>query len=202
MKSIYEEKKSDVGNQKKQFMTSKINFERKLEIAEEKLINGIIDDAAFTKIKVRYREQIDGVEDEMHKLDQTKNLKIDVIQDVLALMRNIGKTYEKAPDDLKRLYLGLFWDQFKAEDKLVVEAIKSPIVLGLEATGALIWNTTQKPDPIKDRAFEKEINTTDDSVILRPIRGRGRNKSIPTSTSPYPVILSSEKGAYRESNPN
>lgn len=202
MRDIYEEKKSDVGNQKKQFMTSKINFERKLEIAEEKLINGIIDDAAFTKIKVRYREQIDGVEDEMHKLDQTKNLKIDVIQDVLALMRNIGKTYQKAPDDLKRLYLGLFWDQFKAEDKLIVEAIKSPIVLGLEATGALIWNTTQKPDPVKDRAFEKGIITTDDSVILSPVRGRGRNVSIRQTKLPDSVILTPEKGDYWESNPD
>jgi site-specific DNA recombinase len=179
MRSIYEEKKSDVGNQKKHFMTSKINFERKLEIAEEKLINGIIDDTAFTKIKVRYREQIDGVEDEMHKLDQTKNLKIDVIQDVLALMRNIGKTYEKAPTDLKRLYLGLFWDQFRAEDKVIVEATKSPIVLGLEATGALIWNTTQKPDQMNDRAFAEDKITTDSSVIISPVRG-----------------------AYRELNPN
>jgi hypothetical protein len=171
MKSIYEEKKSDVGNQKKQFMTSKINFERKLETAEEKLINGIIDDEHLPRSRSRYREQIDGVEDEMHKLDQTKNLKIDVIQDVLALMRNIGKTYQKAPDELKRLYLGLFWDQFKAEDKIIVEATKSPIVLGLEATGALIWNTTQKPDPLENRAFAKENITTDDSVIISPVRG-------------------------------
>ena len=72
------------------------SFENRLRIAEEKRINGIIDDTAFTKIKVRYREQIEGIEDEIHKVDQTKNLKIDVIQDVLALMRNIGKTYEKA----------------------------------------------------------------------------------------------------------
>jgi hypothetical protein len=171
MRSIYEEKKADVGNQKKQFMTSKVNFERKLEIAEEKLINGIIDDAAFTKIKMRYREQIDGIEDEIHKVEQTRNLKIDVIQDVLALMRNIGQTYEKAPTDLKRLYLGLFWDQFKAEDKFIVEATKSPIVRGLEATGALMWNETQKPDPVTDRAFVTEDIATDDTVIISPVRG-------------------------------
>lgn len=118
---------------------------------------GVIDDAEFTKMKLRFREQIDGIEDEMHKLDQTKNLKMDVIQDVLALMRNIGKTYRKAPTELKRLYLGLFWDQFKSEDKIIVEATKSPIVLGLEQTNSLIW---------------KEGNiTTNISVIISPEGG-------------------------------
>lgn len=163
MKNIYESKKSDVGNQKKQFMNSKMSFEHKLEIAEEKLINGVIDDAEFTKMKLRYREQIEGIEDEMHKLDQTKNLKIDVIQDVLALMRNIGKTYRKAPTDLKRLYLGLFWDQFKSEDKVIVEATKSPIVLGLEQTGSLIW--------------KEENITTNISVIISPERGAYRDSN-------------------------
>jgi site-specific DNA recombinase len=202
MRSIYEEKKSDVGNQKKHFMTSKVNFERKLEIAEEKLINGIIDDAAFTKIKVRYREQIEGIEDEIHKVDQTKNLKIDVIQDVLALMRNIGKTYEKAPTDLKRLYLGLFWDQFKAEDKLIVEATKSPIVRGLETTGALVWNTKQKPDQMNDRAFAEDKITTGSSVIISPERGRGRNKSITHNAANKEVITTPTLGGYWESNPD
>ena len=64
-------------------------------------------------------------------------------------------------------------------NQLVTEGTKSPIVLGLEATGALIWNETQKPDPLKNRTFAKENITTDDSVILSPVRG-----------------------AYRESNPN
>lgn len=174
MKSIYEEKKSDIGNQKKQFMISKVNFEHKLEIAEEKLINGIIDDAAFTKIKLRYREQIEGVEDEMQKLERTRNLKVDVIQDVMALIRNIGATYRAVPNELKRLYLGLFWDQFKAEDKFIVEASKSPIVIGLEQTGQLIWNETQKPDLVTDQANVRELITTDDSVITSPVRGAQR----------------------------
>ena len=81
----------------------------------------------------------------------------------------------KPPTDLKRLYLGLFWDQFKAEDKVIVEATKSPIVRGLEATGALVWNTTQKPDSKENRAFAKtnysENITTDETVIISPVRG-------------------------------
>lgn len=70
-------------------------------------------------------------------------------------------------------------DQVKAEDKVVVETTKSPIALGLGATDALIGNTKQKPDLVTDRAFAKENITTDETVIISPVRGD-----------------------YRESNPN
>lgn len=159
MRNIYETKKSQIGNQKKHYLNTKLNFENKLEIAKEKLINGVIDDDTFTKMKIRYREQIDGIDDEMYKLDRTKNLKIDVIQDILALMRDIGNAYKKAPVDLKRLYLGLFFDSFRAENRLIVETVKSPIVLGLEQTGALTW---------------KELAEQTSEVILSPQRGSMR----------------------------
>lgn len=71
-----------------------------------------------------------------------------------------------------------FRGPFKVEEKLIVEAVKSPIVLGLEATGALIWNTKQKPDPLENRAFANGINTTaiekDSTVIISPTRGAHR----------------------------
>ena len=65
----------------------------------------------------------------------------------------------------------MFWDQFKAEEKKIVEAKKSLIVLGLEATGALMWSEMQKPDPVKNRAFAEENITEHQSVIISPVRG-------------------------------
>lgn len=44
-------------------------------------------------------------------------------------------------------------------------------------TGALIWNTTQKPDPLENRAFAAENITTDDSVIISPVRGGYRESN-------------------------
>jgi DNA invertase Pin-like site-specific DNA recombinase len=184
LKVLYEAKKSDVGHRKKQHTTSKFNLEKKLEVAEEKLINGVLSDEEFTKLKKKYREQIDGIEDEIHKLDQTRNLRMDIIQDILLLMRDIGTAYKKAPDELKRLYLGLFWDQFKAEDKKIVEATKSQIVLSLEKAGQLTVKEIeeiQKPDPEnhRDQALvESPLSphlspelAQNSAVTIRPERG-------------------------------
>ncbi len=184
LRTIYESKKADVGNGKKQYMTSKLNVEKKLEVAEEKLINGILSDDEFSRIKKKYREQIDGFEDELHKLDQTKNLKIDVIQEVLLLIRDIGVAYKKAPPDLKRIYLGLFWDHFMAENKKIVSAEKTPIITVLENAGMLTIkdlqeskSETQKPDQT-DRAFVGQYKPSilpfsrpESTVILRPEMG-------------------------------
>lgn len=98
-------------------------------------------------IKNRLREQIENIEEEIYTLDRSKNLKMDVIQEVLALIRNIGATYKKASPELKKLYLGLFWDKFMVAEKKVQEARKSPIVSSLEAIGALRFS----PKPLKGR---------------------------------------------------
>jgi site-specific DNA recombinase len=200
LRTIYESKKSNVSHGKRQYLTSKLNAEKKLEVAEEKLINGILSDEEFTRIKKKYREQIDGLEDEIHKLEMTKNLKIDVIQEVLLLIRDIGKAYKKAPPDLKRIYLGLFWDEFRAEEKGIVSARKSTIVEVLESAGMLTTkelrdaaepqddkpskpSVTQKPDPM-DRVFE----------------GQYTPSILPFSQAESPVILRPERGGQRESN--
>jgi len=149
IRAIYEEKKSDVGNRKKSLLATKINFEKKLETAEEKLINGVLSDEGFTRAKNRHREQINNIQDEIYKLERVKNIKMDVIQDILSLSRNIGRSYKKASPELKRLYLGLFWDSFKAQNKELVEANKAPIVLVLEQAGLIKSKTKQKPVPSK-----------------------------------------------------
>ncbi len=84
-------------------------------MAEEKLISGVLDDTGFSRLKARYRDQIEEIDDSLFKLDRSKNIKIEVIQQVLALVRDIGATYRKASPELKRLYLGLFWERFEAQ---------------------------------------------------------------------------------------
>jgi septation ring formation regulator EzrA len=165
---VYQAKKSNVSTQKKKLTSTKLNLEHKLETAEEKLIEGVIANDRFTALKIRYREQIDDIEEEIQKLERSRNLKIDVIQDILALMRDIGGAYRKASPELKRLYLGLFWQEFKAADRNLTEATKAPIVQALEAVGAI----TQKPAQL-EQAFA-DLPTPSplgEEVQIRTIRG-------------------------------
>lgn len=174
VKTIYDAKRSSVATKKKKLMTTKLNLEHKLETAEEKLIEGVIADDRYTALKTRYREQIDDVEDEIQKLERSKNLKMDVIQEILALMRDVGGAYKKASPELKRLYLGLFWQEFKASEGTLKEATKAPIVVALEAVGAM----TQKPAQL-ERAFTDlpTPSPVGEEVQIRTVRGAWRDSN-------------------------
>jgi hypothetical protein len=129
------------------------------------LIDGILDNSSFDRLKKKYREQIGNFEDQIIKVDQSKNLKMDTIQHVLAITRNIGQTYREARPALKELYLNLFWHHFEAENRELTAAVKSPIVLALESAGMLSDNCLHEPIP-SDYSQEEE------SVRLRDVRGR------------------------------
>lgn len=167
VKTIYDAKRSSVATRKKKLMSTKLNFEHKLEVAEEKLIEGVIANDRYKALKIRYREQIDDVEDEIQKLDRSKNLKMDVIQEILAMMRDIGGTYRKASPELKRLYLGLFWQEFKASEGTLKEATKAPIVTALEAVGAV----TQKPAQLERAFADLPTPSPAEEVQIRTVRG-------------------------------
>jgi DNA invertase Pin-like site-specific DNA recombinase len=172
VKVIYEEKKSGISVEKKRFVSTKLNLEKKLGIAEEKLLSGTLADDAFTRIKNQIREQIDHIDDEIYKVEKSKNLKVDVIQELLGLIKNIGKAYNKAPLQLKRLYLGLFWEEFTASNKLIVEAKKAPVVIALEEIGAMLTKSKEIQKPVlTERAFVSDPYLSADAVRIRMVRG-------------------------------
>ncbi len=137
VQSLYSQQRDIIQSEKKTIQTAKANLEKKREVAEEKLINNVINDASFSRIVSKIDEQIDNLEQEEYKIDQKRKVKINVVREVLRLVNDIGTTYREAEPNLKRLYLGLFWEEFKVAGKTVVKAQKSPILLALEAIGSV-----------------------------------------------------------------
>lgn len=58
-------------DEKGRILQAKISVENKLEHAEEKLIEGVIDDQSFERLKKTYREQIGNFENQIATLDGT-----------------------------------------------------------------------------------------------------------------------------------
>lgn len=94
-------------------------------------------------------------------------MNLDVVQNVLCLIRNIGKAYKKASPELKRQYLNLFWEQFRVQDKKIVIAQKTPIVIALESLGSIRFKVNQKP--ADKQVFD--IDVPNNKVILSTVRG-------------------------------
>ena len=160
LKIAYETKKESVGTEKSRLLQAKISVEKKLEAAEEKLIDGVLDNASFERLKNKYRELIEDFETQIAKTERSKNFKMDTIQQVLALIRNIGQAYEDAKPTLKQLYIGLFWHHFEVEDRKIVNAIKSPIVLALEAAGSMTIRELKKPIPSEYSGTGEQVRFT------------------------------------------
>ncbi len=167
LKIIYKTKKESVSSDRSRLLQARIAVEKKLESAEEKLIDGVLDNNSFDRLKKKYREQIEDFENQIIKVEQSKNLKMDTIQQVLALARDIGQTYQEARPALKELYLNLFWHHFEAENRVLTSAVKSPIVLALEAAGMLSEKHLEEPIP-------SDYSQEDESVRLRYLRGAQR----------------------------
>lgn len=125
----------------------------------------MLDNASFERLKHKYREMIENFEDQILKVERSKNMKMDTIQQVLALIRNIGGSYKEAKPTLKELYLSLFWHHIEVDDRKIVQAVKSPIVLALEAAGLMTAGELKKPIP-------SEYSEPDQSVRFTNVRGR------------------------------
>ena len=105
----------------------------------------MIDDASYTRLRNQYREEITNLETEISRAERAKNIKMDATQETLGLIRNIGDTYKNAKPNIQQLYLSLFWDHFEAEDGKLTKAVKSPIVLALEAIGYMTPTQLKRP---------------------------------------------------------
>jgi len=170
VKEIYESKKLSSKQQGGALVAKQLVLTKRLETAEEKLLAGVLSDNDFTRIKLRIREQIEDIEQEIQRVERSRNIKIDVIQDILGLIRNIGDAYKKAPLDLKRVYLSLFWDRFELTDRLITNAKPTKIIRALIETSALCVNKRQKPIPVKTM-FAYSDQRSRETVGISDFRG-------------------------------
>ena len=102
-------------------------IEAKRDRAEEKLLAGILSDDAFVRLRARFTEQLQQIQEQIAALDSQRECDTDVVRQVLQLSQNIYEAYKKAPAALKRQYLGLFWDRFLVRDRQIVEAIPTQL---------------------------------------------------------------------------
>lgn len=94
----------------------------------------------------------------------------------------------RPPEELKRLYLGLFWERFEAKEKKIVlaesiELIKAKIKERLVITGNHAFLKRQSPEPIMT-----EASVPQREAITTKFRG-GRRDLNPQPLGPQPSAL-------------
>ena len=122
-------------------------LEAKRDLAEEKLLAGVLSDRAFVRLRDRLEESMAQLRDQLQDLDRHNTSDVEVIRQVLCLASNMDEAYRKAPEGLKRQYLGLFWDRFVVKDREIVQAIPNELIRALQKEEAVLTDPNWLPSP-------------------------------------------------------
>ena len=132
LKDLYLQQHETIAQKTQILYNQKKAVEVKRDKVEEKLLAGVISDDDFARLRNKFRAELDGIQNQIDELNSQKEYDVDVIQEVVKLTRNIYKTYQTAPYELKRQYLGLFWEKFLVQDKRIVKAVPTKLIQDLQ----------------------------------------------------------------------
>ncbi|MBW2063361.1 MAG: recombinase family protein [Deltaproteobacteria bacterium] len=147
MKELYSKQKEEIEIEKRGLLNQRLAIERKRDVAEEKLLSQIISDADFQRIRERIQRELTLIQDQLDELEMQHTWDVDAIREVLKLTQDIYYTYKTAPYELKREFLGLFWEKFLVQDKRIVEAIPNKLIQALIENRQVIISDQRQPSP-------------------------------------------------------
>lgn len=155
-RKILMERSKGVEDKRKALANKRIGLEHKRSMAEQKLLGGVLDDGAFTRINSQISEDIDTIDAQMIRLEKERRVSGEQIQLILRFAKDIEEAYQKADLGLKRHYLGLFFEKFEVRNGSIERTTFTPLFSHLVKTNKLFIRAKQKPLAIRQRAFVTE----------------------------------------------
>ncbi len=131
IQNFYAVKIGDINKQKMALTNRKTGIEKQIEVAENKLMSGILKDDAFVRINNRFEEGIKAINKQVVELDKKRKVDVDTVKTVLLLSNNVFEAYKKASPRVKRLYLSLFWEGFWVKDRQIIKAKPTKLIESL-----------------------------------------------------------------------
>ncbi len=141
IKRHFEENKQGLKGQKQSLINQRKALEVKRDKLEDLLVDGIIDRETFKRKHLHFQSQISQIDNLALGLENKHQIDVNLIDEVLALTRNIYQTYLDAPEHLKRHYLRFFFESVYVKDKKITKVVETPIFVTLkQAQKVLILN--------------------------------------------------------------
>ena len=170
-KNIFYERRKVYDDRKKALVNQKTAFETKRKIAEDKLFTNTISDNDFKRIREEIANELSNIDDRVIKLEKERGVNVDIAQQVLNLSRNIYDAYNKASFQLKRQYLGFFWERFEIADGLIIKSVTSLIFAELLRFEKAFYKTQKQENPYKPIVSNEVINISEVSARSGSNRG-------------------------------
>ncbi len=119
--------RAELRSRKQALTNEKRGIEQKRNNLEDLLVDNSIDRDIFKRQHATMQEQLKSIERQLHELNNIHQMDINVIDEVLAMTRNLHQSYVDAPFNLKRHYLRLFFERIYVQDKKIVKILETPI---------------------------------------------------------------------------
>ena len=180
--SVLKDRRNEINRQKRALYNQKKATEIKRDALEDKLLNGVISDGEFARMREKIGGTLDVIQDQLDAMEKNQEIRIDELQEILSFAKNIYETYKNAPYPLKRHFLAFFWNRFEIENKKIANAKMTDLFEALLQTG----NAVMTPQTI---AFNPVCQSQERELVsLRPQRG-GRPDLNRRSPGPQPGAL-------------
>ncbi len=125
VKEAYYKRREGYAANRQRCINQRKALEDKKRTAEEKLFAGVLADTDYTRIKTEITTELRNLDDRLYELEQKQDIRVDAAQEILKFARSIFDAYKDASPNLKRHYLGFFWDKFEVKDGVIINSVQS-----------------------------------------------------------------------------
>ncbi len=132
--------------QRQALLNLRTSLEMRRNKLEDNLLDGTIDRETYRRKHTEIQTKIQSADANLKDIEDSCSIDMNLIEEVLAFTRNIHKTYIEAPQFLKRHYMRFFYERFEVKNKVIVNAVPTPIFLQLQANHAVILRNEMLPD--------------------------------------------------------
>lgn len=128
VRKVYESTYKRVKIAKKAAYNRRDALEIKRERLEEELLEGTISRDRFMVLNAKIDADMLDVQKELTEINKIRTIDVKIVDDVLALTRDIAQTYKEADTNAKRAYLSFFFKKILIENKKVVDTQYQPVI--------------------------------------------------------------------------
>jgi len=146
-KAKFDAANKDHGNRMKTLLGHQTRLLRKRKASEEKLFKGVLSDEDFTRIRQEIIKELSDIKSELDRLENKREVKLDIAQEVLLLARDVPAAYKKVPPRVKQYYHQIFFKQLFAYKGQITEVVYTELFEELVKLQCLI---REKPAENKD----------------------------------------------------
>lgn len=131
VKECFDNERKNINSDRQAIINKRKVIEKNRDKLEDLLVEGVIGRDVFKRQHDKLQEQINLNDNQLSELEAKHKLDISLIDEVLALTRNIYQTYLEAPQFLKRHYLRFFFEGIFIKDKKIVKVVDTPMFSAL-----------------------------------------------------------------------